>query len=208
MPTRWLGSGSWSGGPSRILKGKLERIRPVGDRGHIALDAFASIRLGEVPSDLGVFVLVIDEDSALSDGHVDPALAVLRALSGHGATPPIYGHVASRHFARAHMLVEIGVRRNVDAVRTPVHLDHLVAVAVLPGVDSQLPRPDIHVTVALQSDQHGARAVVMRLVVSADRPLRNMAGGEAARHPVASKLAAGDLLFQVLNPLLTHVGDV
>src|SRR5437016_4964943 len=105
MLTRWLGSGSGSGGPSGILKGKLEGIRPVGDRGHIALDAFASIRLGKVPSNLGVFVLVIDEDSALPNGHVDSTLAILGALGRHRATAPVDRHVTSGDFARAHVLV-------------------------------------------------------------------------------------------------------
>src|SRR5437870_1124369 len=49
--------------------------------------------------------------------------------------------------------------------------------------------------------------MVVRLVIAADRPFRNVPGREAAGHPIAGELAAGDLLLEVFYELLAHVGD-
>src|SRR4051812_581373 len=89
-------------------------VSAIGDRGHIALDAFLAVGLDEVPPDLGVLPLVVNKRPALTNGLGAPRLE-RRHLSGERADAPIHSDVAGRNFPGAHVLVEPGVGWDVDA---------------------------------------------------------------------------------------------
>ena len=194
-------TGRW---PHEGVDFRGKRVGTVLDWRHRAFHTFLRVGLNKVPPNFRILVFIINKRSTLPDFVIHPAsFDIPRRCQRVGASVARY--VACRHLARAHVLVEPAVRRSIYTVRPPLDLENLVCVSVLPWVDSKLLGPKVYVALAFEAHEHSAWTMVMGLVVSADRPLGNMAHRETSGHPVTCKLPARHLLLVVVYIFPIHI---
>src|SRR5215204_7767352 len=94
------------------------------------------------------------------------------------------GEVARRHRPGIEMLVEPGVGRDDQRAVLPIIAPRLLAF-----------RPHQRIALAREYDDMGAGTVRVRLLVGADRELRDVARDRTLRHIEADMAAAGTALL-------------
>src|SRR6516165_5110399 len=113
--------------------------------------------------------------------------------------------MARRLAAGIEVLVIPATRRTINATFLPVHFDDLVFVAAFVGPGSKLFRPEQYIARRSKPQQSGARAMIVSLVITTDRPLGNVADQTITGGFELSQLHAFSLFISLIDNRRTDI---
>src|SRR4030095_12764834 len=157
-----------------------------------------------------IFVFVWNHPAALFDSpeHVVIGFLMRDFESEREDTAAIAdSQMACRFLAGIEVLVKPIARRAVDTAFAPFDLNDLVVMAVRVRMQAPLFLPEQHVPDGLQSNDNCARAMVVRLVIFAHRPLAEVADQRIPGHLKLAQTQPRPFYFEVLQKRIRDIGD-